>query len=215
MEIGKGSVAATEGIRASIAALDALFLAEEALNAADSGGVDALQRAYEIRLERLALESTLEAQVAGLKARDGAEAFDMQEAMVPPDAPVQERTFNEISTIEEIAGILTTSSGAAAVFVTQSQRLCALPLAMDALTSGELSWQQAKIIADETEGLNHAGAAALVRTSWTLRPPTLPGVAGRGIGALAAPGEGPCLARTPPSRIHRKATCQICHRPAP
>jgi hypothetical protein len=162
MGIGKGSVAATEGIRASIAALDALFLAEAALNAADSGGVDALQRAYEIRLERLGLESTLEAQVAGLKARDGAEACDLQQAMVPPDVPVQERTFSKISTIEEIAGILTTSSGAAAAFVTQSRQLKALPPAMDALAAGELSWQHAKIIADETEGLNHAGATALV-----------------------------------------------------
>jgi hypothetical protein len=59
-----------EGVFASMAALNALFLEEEALAAASAGadggaGVDLLDRLYRIRLERLGLEKRLEAQVAG------------------------------------------------------------------------------------------------------------------------------------------------------
>ncbi|TLM81430.1 DUF222 domain-containing protein, partial [Pseudarthrobacter sp. NamE5] len=113
----------------------------------------------------------LEAQIAALKARDAAEAIGLQHAMTPPDAPVQERTFNEISTIEEIAGVLTVSSGAAAAFVAQARRLCSLPQAMAALSAGAMSWQHARILADETEGLNPAGAAALVAHFLDSDPP--------------------------------------------
>ncbi|WP_327436749.1 HNH endonuclease signature motif containing protein [Arthrobacter sp. SLBN-112] len=44
----------------------------------------------------------------------------------------------------------------------QSRRVCSLPPVMDALAAGALSWQHAKIVADETEGLTPDGAAALV-----------------------------------------------------
>ncbi|TLM74270.1 DUF222 domain-containing protein [Pseudarthrobacter sp. NamB4] len=157
-----------DGIEASVAGLGALFAEDAALAAADgvAGGsvpaMDRLQRAYGIRLDRMAVMRRLEAQIAALKARDAAEAIGLQHAMTPPEAPVQERTFNEISTIEEIAGVLTVSSGAAAAFVTQARRLCSLPPAMAALAAGAMSWQHARILADETEGLNPAGAAALV-----------------------------------------------------
>ncbi|MDQ0869809.1 hypothetical protein QFZ70_002282 [Arthrobacter sp. V1I9] len=161
---GGGAVAAMEGIHASVAGVGALFLKDAALatTAAAGGGVDALQRAYEIRLDRLGLLSKLEAQIAGLKARDAAEAFELQQAMTPPDAPVHERTYNEMSAIEETAGVLTISGPAAGAFITQSRHLCSLPLALAALSSGTISWQHAKIIADETEGLTPAGANALV-----------------------------------------------------
>ncbi len=161
---GGGAVAAMEGIHASVAGVGALFLKDAALatTAAAGGGVDVLQRAYEIRLDRLGLLSKLEAQIAGLKARDAAEAFELQQAMTPPDAPVHERTYNEMSAIEETAGVLTISGPAAGAFITQSRQLCSLPLALEALSSGTISWQHAKIIADETEGLTPAGANALV-----------------------------------------------------
>ncbi|MDQ0870837.1 hypothetical protein QFZ70_003310 [Arthrobacter sp. V1I9] len=161
---GEGAVAVMEGIHASVAGVGALFLKDAALatTAAAGGGVDALQRAYEVRLDRLGLLSKLEAQIAGLKARDAAEAFELQQAMTPPDAPAHERTYNEMSAIEETAGVLTISGPAAGAFITQSRQLCSLPLALAALSSGTISWQHAKIIADETEGLTPAGANALV-----------------------------------------------------
>jgi hypothetical protein len=127
-----------------------------------SAVVDVLQRRYEIRLERMAVTKQLEAQIAAIKARDAAEAIEIQHAMTPPKAPVHERTYAEMSAVEEIAGVLTISSPAAGALVTQSRQLNSLPPAMDALSAGTISWQHAKIIADETEGLGPAGAAALV-----------------------------------------------------
>ncbi|WP_461174958.1 HNH endonuclease signature motif containing protein [Arthrobacter sp. Z1-9] len=155
-----------EGIHASVAALQALFVKDASLEtaAAAAAGVDVLQRKYELRLDRLGAVARLEAQLAALKARDAAEAVDIQHAMTPPEAPVHERTYAEMSAVEEIAGVLTISAPAAGAFVTQSRQLCSLPLelALDALSDGAISWQHAKIIADETDNLGPAGAANLV-----------------------------------------------------
>ncbi|MGC0237993.1 DUF222 domain-containing protein [Arthrobacter nitrophenolicus] len=155
-----------EGVFATMAALNALFLEEEALAAASAGadggaGVDLLDRLYRVRLERLGLESKLEAQTTALKARDATQCLDLQQAMTPPDASTQDRTYAEISTVEEIAGVLTISSGAAGAFITQARQVCSLPSVYEALSTGSLSWQGARIIADETEALDHPAAVAL------------------------------------------------------
>ncbi|UKA75699.1 HNH endonuclease signature motif containing protein [Arthrobacter sp. FW306-07-I] len=182
MGIGSGVGVAWEGVHASVAALDALtalgaldqedaFLASGVAvgsgAALGSGvvigsGVDVLQRRYEIRLERLELTARLEAQLAAMKARDAAEAIGFQQAMTPPDASVQDRTYAEMSVVEEIAGVLTVSSAAAGALVEQSRKICSLPPVFQALSAGAMSWQHARIVADETEGLDQAGAAALV-----------------------------------------------------
>ncbi|MGG6381359.1 MULTISPECIES: HNH endonuclease signature motif containing protein [Micrococcaceae] len=167
MENGAGTGTGVEAIHATVAALAALDAEDAALASAGASGtagdgVDVLQRAYEIRLERMGLEKKLESQASARKVRSAAEAMDLQRAMTPPDAPLHDRTYTEISTVEEIAGILTISSGAASAFVTQSRQVCAMPPLMDALSAGSLSWQQARIFADETECLDHAAAGALV-----------------------------------------------------
>ncbi|MGC0236248.1 HNH endonuclease signature motif containing protein [Arthrobacter nitrophenolicus] len=167
--MGNSTVVAApmEGVFASMAALNALFLEEEALTTglaagADGGaGVDLLGRLYRIRLERLGLEKRLEAQVAALTARDAAQSLDLQQAMTPPDASTQDRTYAEISAVEEIAGVLTISSGAAGAFLSQARQVCSLPSVYEALSTGSLSWQGARIIADETENLDHPAALAL------------------------------------------------------
>ena len=164
MGIGSGGGVSKEGVHASVAALDALDH-EDAFLAAGVGvgaGVDVLQRRYELRLERLEVVKRLEAQLAVVKAGDVAEAVEIQHAMLAPDAPLHERTCAEMSAVEEIAGVLTISSGAAGAFVEQSRRVCSLAPVMDALAAGDLSWQHARIVADETEGLTPGGAAALV-----------------------------------------------------
>ncbi|MDT0171278.1 HNH endonuclease [Pseudarthrobacter sp. BRE9] len=164
MGIGSGAGVALEGVHASVAALDALA-AEDTFMAAGVGvgaDVDVLQRRYELRLTRLELVKRLEAQLAAVKARDVAEAVVIQHAMLAPDTPVHERTYTEMSAVEEIAGVLTVSSGAAGAFVEQSRRVCSLPPVMDALSAGAMSWPHARIVADETEGLSPDGAAALV-----------------------------------------------------
>jgi hypothetical protein len=163
MGIGTGTALVMEGIHASVAGLDALFVEDAALatGASAGAGVDVLQRQYEIRLERMAVTKQVEAQIAAIKARDAAEAVEIQHAMTPPEAPVHERTYAEMSAVEEIAGVLTISSPAAGALVTQSRQLRSLPPAIDALGAGTISWQHAKILADETEGLGPAGAIAL------------------------------------------------------
>ncbi|MGO4237546.1 HNH endonuclease signature motif containing protein [Pseudarthrobacter sp. YAF2] len=164
MTISGSSGVALEGIHASVAALDVLDR-EDALLAAGVGvgaGVDVLQRRYELRLERLEVTSRLKARLAAVEARDAVECVGLQQALLAPDAPVHERTYAEISAVEEIAGVLTISSGAAGAFVEQSRRVCALPPVLAALSAGDLSWPHAKIVADETEGLSPAGAGGLV-----------------------------------------------------
>ena len=160
-----------EGVHASVAALDALFTEDAFLASGDAAGTDAgdlgarvdvLQRQYEIRLERLAGYSKLESMIAAAKAQDAAESIRIQQAMTPPDASVPERTYAEMSAVEEIAGVLTISSAAAGAFVRQAQQVCSLPPVMEALSSGAVSWQHAKVVVDETEGLSPAGAASLV-----------------------------------------------------
>ncbi|VXC42653.1 conserved hypothetical protein [Arthrobacter sp. 8AJ] len=170
MGIGGGAGLALKGVHASVAALDALnredsFLAAGAHAGAgvDIGaGTDVLRRRYEIRLERPELMARLEAQIAATKARDAAEAVEFQHAMTPPDASIQDRTYADMSVVEEIAGVLTISSTAAGALVEQSRRICSLPHAMNALAAGAMSWQHARIVADETEGLTTDGAASLV-----------------------------------------------------
>jgi len=164
MGIGGGAGVALEGIHASIAALNALekedaFLASGAHAGA---GMDVFQRRYELCLEGLELTARLEAQLTALKSRQGARAVELQQAMTPPDATVQDRTYADMSVVEEIAGVLTISSAAAGALVEHSRRICSLPLVFDALSAGDMSWQHARIVADETEGLTTEGALALV-----------------------------------------------------
>ncbi|WP_457947628.1 DUF222 domain-containing protein [Pseudarthrobacter sp. alpha12b] len=164
MEISSGGGTVLEGVHSSVAALDALDR-EDAFLAAGAGvsaDVDVVQRRYELRLDRLEVSSRLRAQLAAVEAQDAVECIGFQQAMLAPDAPVHERTYAEMSAVEEIAGVLTISSGAAGAFVEQSRQVCSLPPVTDALVAGTISWQHAKIVADETEGLTPAGAAALV-----------------------------------------------------
>ncbi|MDQ0921745.1 hypothetical protein QF038_000253 [Pseudarthrobacter sp. W1I19] len=88
---GAGTAAAMEGIHASIPRLDALFLEDDRLETDTANGsspkadVDVLQRRYEIRLERLAVEKQLEAQISGVKARDAAEAMGVSDCLCRRD----------------------------------------------------------------------------------------------------------------------------------
>ncbi|TDT75898.1 uncharacterized protein DUF222 [Arthrobacter sp. AG258] len=164
MGIGADLAVVMEGVSASVAALSGLVLEDAALcSGADVGAeVDVLQRRYRLCLERLEVVARLEAQLAAVKAQDVADAVEIQHALLPPDAPVEERTFAEMSAVEEIAGILTISSAAAGALVEQSRRVCSLPPVVEALSTGDMSWQHARIVADETEGLTPAGADGLV-----------------------------------------------------
>jgi len=166
MAISTGVGAELDGVHASVAALDALArvdrnLERSALIVAD-GDIDVLQRRYELCLEGLELTVRLEAQLAALKSWQAAQAFELQQAMIPPDASLHDRTYAEMSTVEELAGVLTVSSAAAGALVEQSRRVCSLRPVFEALSAGAVSWQHAKVIAAETEGLTPEGAMKLV-----------------------------------------------------
>ncbi|ACL38324.1 HNH endonuclease [Pseudarthrobacter chlorophenolicus A6] len=158
-----------EGLRASKASLDALLLRDAQLDCAqdpDAEGeaavVDVLERKSELRLQRLVFWKQLEAQIAAGKARDAADFAEFQEAMTPSEATGSERAFVEMSTTAEVAGVLTLSPGAAAAFISQSRKVCAMPLVLDSLASGLMSWRHAVIVADETGCLAPESAEALV-----------------------------------------------------
>ncbi|MEV4989115.1 HNH endonuclease signature motif containing protein [Pseudarthrobacter sp. LMD1-1-1.1] len=164
MGIGTGGAAVVEGLESSMAAFRRLIQEDTALASGACVGtdVDVLQRRYELRLKRLEVVKRLEGQLAAVKARDVADAVEIQHALLAPDAPVHERTYAEMSAVEEIAGVLTISSAAAGALVEHSRRICSLPLVFEALATGDMPWQHARIVADETEGLDGAGAVALV-----------------------------------------------------
>ncbi|KSU76725.1 protein of unknown function [Pseudarthrobacter enclensis] len=150
-----------EGLRASVAGLDALFLEDAGLEGA-APDVDVLERKSEVRLQRLAVWARLEAQIAAGKALDAAEFAEFQEAMTPPEATGSERAFVEMSTTAEVAGVLTLSSGAADALIGGSRKICAMPLVWGALATGSMSWRHAVIVADEADCLAPDGTEALV-----------------------------------------------------
>ncbi|MFC4397515.1 hypothetical protein [Arthrobacter sedimenti] len=106
MASGSGVGAVLEGVHASVAALAALEFEDASLasGACIGTGIDVLQRRYELCLEGLELTARLEARLAALKSRQAARAVEFQQAMTPPDASLHDRTYAEMSVVEEIAG---------------------------------------------------------------------------------------------------------------
>ena len=64
--------------------------------------------------------------------------------------------------VAEVACVLTVSERSASALLSDAQVLTtALPLTLDALQAGTISWQHARIMVDETASLDPAGAAGL------------------------------------------------------
>ncbi|WP_246468656.1 DUF222 domain-containing protein [Arthrobacter ipis] len=103
----------------------------------------------------------MEARLAAVKVHLAAGFSAAEGAMTPPGTSAQDRTVRKMSVTAEVAGALTVSEGSAERLLVESVRLTRdLPLALGALGSGTLSWQHARILCDETEGLDPAAAAA-------------------------------------------------------
>ncbi|MEE2570822.1 DUF222 domain-containing protein [Pseudarthrobacter sp. J64] len=121
---------------------------------------DPLRDEFDSCLDGLAEVARLEARVAALKVRLTAACVAAQMARLAPDASDSERGVAEMSTVAEIACALTVSEGAAGGLVEISQRItAALPLTLQALGDGALSWQHARILADETNTMDPSTAA--------------------------------------------------------
>ena len=113
-------------------------------------------------LDGMAEMARLEARSAAVKVRLAAEYAKASRALAPPAASPQERTAQEMAVVAEVACVLTVSERSASALLSDAQVLTtALPLTLDALQAGTISWQHARIMVDETASLDPAGAAGL------------------------------------------------------
>ena len=155
MDTGADSRAAVEAVAASVAALTAF-------TGTGADRSDPLRGLADGCLDGLAEVARLEARTAALKAKLAADYVQAARALAPPAASPQEATAHELALIAEVACVLTVSERTAGAFLSESQALATgLPLTLAALQSGTISWQHARIIIDETDGLGPAGTAAL------------------------------------------------------
>ncbi|MDQ0799813.1 hypothetical protein QF050_001452 [Arthrobacter sp. SLBN-112] len=155
--MGKAAVVgAFEDIRAALAVLVAevdgcgveLFSVADPLAGLADGCLDVLAGVREV-----------EARVAGLKARAAVGYADAAGVVAGPGVPV---VAQEMAVAAEIGCVLALGPRAASSFLAASHAVVKeLPLTLAALQAGTLSWGHAVAMADETAGLDVAGAAAL------------------------------------------------------
>ncbi|MFB8368763.1 DUF222 domain-containing protein [Pseudarthrobacter sp. NPDC055928] len=128
----------------------------------DSGGGDPLRGQADACLDGLGGSVRVDAMVAAFRVRLAAAYAGKAAALDGPVRSPGEHTAQEMGVVSEVACALTVSERSASALLAQAHELTtALPLTLAALQSGDLSWQHAKVMVDETTGLDAAGAAAL------------------------------------------------------
>ncbi len=129
---------------------------------ADPDGADPLRQLADDCLDTLAEIARLEARTAALKVRTTATYLEAASAIAPPAASPREQTAQEMSTVAEVACVLTVSERAAGALLAESRALTTgLPRTFLALQAGTISWQHARIMIDEAASLGPAGASSL------------------------------------------------------
>lgn len=104
----------------------------------------------------------MEARLAGLKVHFAAGYAGAAAAMAVAAASPQARMAQEMAVTAEVACVLTVSERSAAALLSESTTLTTrLPRTLSALQAGSISWQHARVMCDETSGLDPAAAAAL------------------------------------------------------
>ncbi len=157
---GRAASETLEAMEASFARL-AAFAGRGAGNAA-STGADLLRDEADACLDGLAEVVSMEARLAALKVHFAAGYARTSVAMAAPAVSPQERTAQAMAVTAEVACVLTVSERSAAALLAESATLTTgLPLTLSALQAGSISWQHARVMCDETSGLDPAGAAAL------------------------------------------------------
>jgi hypothetical protein len=154
------------GNRAVVQAFDAINAAVAVLTAelhrngsGDPADADPLQGLAAGCLDILAGAAGSEPRLAALKAQAAAKYAEIMQSIAPPTESPQAQ---EIAVAAEIACVLTIGSRAASAFLSESHGLTTrLPLTLSGLQAGTISWQHARVMVDETVGLDPAGAAAL------------------------------------------------------
>ncbi|BCW71640.1 HNH endonuclease signature motif containing protein [Arthrobacter sp. NicSoilB8] len=141
---------------------DPLRDADPLHNADPLRGSDPLRDVAEGCLDGLAGVARLEARMAALKVRLAADYLRAATALAAPAASPREHTVQEMALVAEVAGVLTVSERAAGALLAEAHALTtALPLTLAALGAGTISWAHARVIIDETQNLDRAGAAGL------------------------------------------------------
>lgn len=153
-------VGALEAVEASVAALAG------GLRSGSDGpgpeGADPARDQADACLDGLARLARVEAGMAALKVRLAAGYADAAAAMAAPAVSPQERTAQDMAMTAEVACVLTVSERSAGAFLAEAHTLITtLPLTLSALQAGDITWQHARVMVDETMNLDKAGAAAL------------------------------------------------------
>ncbi|WP_374199815.1 DUF222 domain-containing protein [Arthrobacter sp. SO5] len=157
---GRAAAHTLEAMEASLARL-AAFAGRGAGNAA-STRADPLRDEADACLDGMAEVVSMEARVAGLKVHFAAGYARAAAAMAAAAASPQARMAQEMAVTAEVACVLTVSERSAAALLSESATLTTrLPLTLSALQAGSISWQHARVMCDETSGLDPAAAAAL------------------------------------------------------
>jgi hypothetical protein len=159
-------VLGTATVADSTGAPDVLVLSRSegngSLDTSGAGNADPLRREYDECLGALAEVRREEAQLAARKAQLVARCARVARAMAAPGMSLQEQAAQEMAFVAELAGVLTVSEPGAAGLLAEARELTtALPLTLSALQAGTISWQHARIMVDETNGLGPVGAQAL------------------------------------------------------
>ncbi|MFE5836036.1 DUF222 domain-containing protein [Arthrobacter sp. NPDC056493] len=165
MDNGSAAAEVLEAIGASALALAAELrgLADPAPDAVPlQDHVDPLGEQADTFLGGLTKVAGLEARLAAVKVQFAAGYATADAAMAPPAQKPQDVAVRQMSVTAEVAGALTISEGAAARLLVESSMLSTdLPLTLAALRAGSISWQHARAMCDETDGLDRAAVAAL------------------------------------------------------
>ncbi|MEJ1180577.1 MULTISPECIES: HNH endonuclease signature motif containing protein [unclassified Pseudarthrobacter] len=127
-----------------------------------SGGGDPLRGQADACLDGLGGSVRVDAMVAAFRVRLAAAYAGKAAALDGPVRSPGEHTAQEMGVVSEVACALTVSERSASALLAQAHELTtALPLTLAALQAGDVSWQHARVMVDETTGLDAAGAAAL------------------------------------------------------
>jgi hypothetical protein len=126
------------------------------------GNADPLQEQADAWLDTLAEACRLQAAAAALVVNAAAGFTATTRTMASPNALPHERKMQEMAIVSEVACVLTVSERSAGALLAESHELTTtLPRTLAALQDGKISWQHARVMVDETSGLDPAGTAAL------------------------------------------------------
>lgn len=166
MVIEAGGRAATAAALGSVARLvEELCGVIACSSPAGSGGLrdaDPLQEFSEACLDGLNVLARLEAATAAVKVRLVRAYADAATELAGPPSNAYESPAQEMSLVAEVACVLTIGERAASALLGEAHALTtSLPATLDALQTGAIGWQHARIMIDETTGLTPSAAAAV------------------------------------------------------